>query len=123
MQRDDLYLYEIVEAADHIRDFLGSATLNAWIGDEMLRSTVLQKLTAIGEAARGLDAAIKSRHPQVPWPRIVAFRNVAVHEYFAVEWPTVWPVATREVPTLREQVLDVLRAEFPDVARRYQEKD
>jgi len=63
MQRDDLYLYEIVEAADHIRDLLGSATLNAWIGDEMLRSAVLQKLTAIGEAARGLDAAIKARHP------------------------------------------------------------
>lgn len=85
MRRDDLYLYEIVEAADHIRAFLGGANLDAWIADEMLRSAVLQKLTVIGEAARGLDSRIKIRHPQVPWPRIVAFRNVAVHKYFAVE--------------------------------------
>ncbi len=120
MPRDDLYLSEIVEAADHVRNFLHGADLDGWMDDELLRSAVLQKLTVIGEAARGLDSEIKARHPQVPWSRIVAFRNVAVHEYFAVEWPAVWPVATREVPALREQVLTVLRAEFPDIARQYE---
>lgn len=79
-------------------------------------------LCEIAEAARGLNAAVRDRHPQVPWSRIVAFRNVAVHEYFAIEWPTVWPVATREVPALRDQVLAVLQVEFPELARRYDER-
>lgn len=121
MPRDDLYLFEIIESSDHICDFLGNMEVDRWIADEMLRSAVLQKLTVIGEAARGIDATVKARYPLVPWSRIIAFRNVAVHEYFAIEWPTVWPVATREVPELRAQVLDVLRAEFPEVARRYEE--
>ncbi len=79
---------------------------------------VLQKLTVIGEAARGLDHDLRDRHAQVPWPRIIAFRNVAVHEYFAVEWPTVWPVAKVELPDLRERVYAVLRQGFPGVLRR-----
>ncbi len=76
----------------------------------------------IGEATRGLNSVIKSRRPQVPWPHVVAFGNVAVHEYFALDWPTVWHMARHEPPGLREPVLDVLRAEFSDVARRYEEK-
>lgn len=76
----------------------------------------------IGEATRGLDSVVKGRHPRVPWSRVIAFRNVAVHEYFAVDWPTVWHIARHELPELREQVLDVLQAEFPDVAHRYEER-
>lgn len=122
MPRDDLYLLEIIEAADRIVTWLTDVTIERWIEDELLRSAVLQKLTVIGEAARGLDRSLRDRHLQVPWPRIVAFRNVAVHEYFAVEWPTVWPVATVEVPDLREKVFGVLRDEFPDVAERVRER-
>lgn len=121
MPRDDLYLFEIVEAADRIGAWLADVTMDRWTDDELLRSAVLQKLTVIGEAARGLDRVIRDRHPQVPWPRIVAFRNVAVHEYFAVEWPTVWPVATVEVPELREQVFSVLCA-VPEVATRVESR-
>lgn len=47
-----------------------------------------------------------------------AFRNVAVHQYFAVECAEVWALATVNVPVLRTQVLDVLHAEYPDVASR-----
>jgi len=50
MRRDDLYLFEIVEAADHVRDFLRDIEIDAWTEDELLRSGVLQKLTMIGEA-------------------------------------------------------------------------
>lgn len=122
MPRDDLYLLEIIEATDHVRAFLAGVDDDVWADSELLRSAVLQKLLVIGEAVRGLTVDVKTRHPNLPWPHVVAFRNVAVHEYFAVEWPEVWHIAQHELPTLREQVLDVLRAEFPEVARRYEER-
>lgn len=85
-------------------------------------AVVLQKLMVMGEATRGLNASVKDRHPQVPWSQVTAFRDVAVHEHFAVEWPAVWHIARHELPELREQVLAVLRAEFPDIVRRYEER-
>lgn len=80
----------------------------------MLQSAVLQKLTIIGEAASKLASAFTARHPQVPWRDIVAFRNIAVHAYFSVEWSIVWVAATEETPTLSRQVAAVMSREFPD---------
>jgi uncharacterized protein with HEPN domain len=74
---------------------------------------VLQKLTVIGEAASKLDSGFTARHPQVPWHDIVAFRNIAVHAYFAVEWAIVWVAATEETPTLRAEVEAIMAREFP----------
>ena len=47
-----------------------------------------------------------------------AFRNIAVHQYFAVEWRAVLAIARDDVPVVEKQALDVLRAEAPDVADR-----
>ena len=74
---------------------------------------MLQKLTTIGEAASKLAPEFTGRYPQVPWRDIVAFRNIAVHEYFAVEWSIVWVAATEDTPSLRDQIETILALEFP----------
>jgi uncharacterized protein with HEPN domain len=76
MRRDSLYLADIVEAADHIADFIAESDFRVFRDSELLRSAVVQKLAIIGEAAARLSAALKTRHPQIPWPQIVAFRNI-----------------------------------------------
>lgn len=43
---------------------------------------------------------------------IIAFRNIAVHEYFAIRWDIVWITATEEVPILKKQIEKILREEF-----------
>jgi uncharacterized protein with HEPN domain len=53
----------------------------------------------------------------VPWQDLRAFRNLAVHDYFAVEWPLVWAIARREVPELRRQVRAILAADYPLVLK------
>ena len=54
--------------------------------NEMMNSAVLQKLTVIGEAASRLPKEFTIRLPEIPWVDIIAFRNIAVHEYFAIRW-------------------------------------
>jgi uncharacterized protein with HEPN domain len=51
MRRDQLYLQDIVRAADAIQRFLESVDLGDFTENEILQSAVLQKLTVIGEAA------------------------------------------------------------------------
>ena len=45
---------------------------------------------------------------------IVGFRNIAVHEYFAVNWSVVWVTATQDVPVLARQVAQILVDEYAD---------
>jgi uncharacterized protein with HEPN domain len=65
----------------------------------------------IGEAATRLSQAFREAHPQVEWRDIIAFRNIAVHAYFAVQWDIVWATATDDVPVLRRQVMEILQRE------------
>ncbi len=78
----------------------------------MLRSAVVQNLGVIGEAAARVSAELTSRHPEVPWPQIVAFRNILIHSYFGIDWDVVWRAATNRCPVLRGQTADILAADF-----------
>lgn len=104
MRPERLYLTDIVDAADAIARFLRGVDEAAFVQDELRQSAVLQKLIVIGEAAARLPRAFCEAHSEIPWPDIVAFRNIAVHEYFAVDWRIVWVTATQEVSLLRQQI-------------------
>jgi len=54
---------------------------------------------------------LKARQPEVPWPQIVAFRNILVHAYFGIDWDVVWRAAKNRCPILREQVDLILAGE------------
>lgn len=109
MRPERLYLMDIVEAADAISRFLKDVDETTFMQDELRQRAVLQKLIVIGEAAARLSKSFTQQHSQIPWPDIVAFRNIAVHEYFAVEWRIVWITAVQEVPLLRDQIANLLR--------------
>ena len=122
MRRDELYLVDMVEACRHIHSFLADVEPEVWAGSELIiRSAVLQKLGLLGEAAGHVSPEVRERHVEVPWARIRGFRNVAIHEYFAIEWSIVWEIASERLPELEKLLMDVLRGEFPDLARRLSE--
>ncbi|MBZ5638615.1 MAG: DUF86 domain-containing protein [Acidobacteriia bacterium] len=116
MRPERLYLLDIVEAAENIVVHLAGRDREAFVGKVTIRAAVLHELTVIGEAAARLPEDFRSRHPGVPWAKIVAFRNFVVHEYFGLDWPIVWHTAADLVPELRRRVAAILDAEFPDSA-------
>jgi uncharacterized protein with HEPN domain len=112
MRREELYLRDIVEASGYIAQFLAGLDRSGFQSSELVRSAVVQKLALIGEAAARLPDELKARHTEVPWPRIVAFRNILVHAYFGIDWDVVWRAATKESPFLQAQIEMILRSEF-----------
>lgn len=108
MRREQLYLTDMIEAADAIQRFLKDIKQHTFLKDDLLQSAVLQKLTIIGEAAARLPKEFRERHSEIEWEDIIGFRNIVVHEYFAVEWSIVWVAATQEVPDLRHRIADIL---------------
>ena len=114
MRREALYLTDIVEAADAIQRFIEGIEREDFFVDELRQSAVLQKLIVIGEAAARLPVEFRERHSEVEWADIVGFRNIAVHEYFAVDWLIVWVAATQDAPDLRRKVDRILAEERAD---------
>jgi uncharacterized protein with HEPN domain len=114
MRREELYLTDIVEAAESINKFLAGIDRQAFLRDDLLRSAVLQKLSIIGEAASRLPSEFKERHAYIEWTDIIGFRNIAIHAYFAVDWSIVWFTATKEVPEFKKKIANILTKEYPD---------
>ncbi len=108
MRRDDLYLADIIEAAEAIEKFLHGVKRGDFTGNDLLRSAVLQKLSIIGEAAARVSKDAQNKHPEIEWADIVAFRNIAIHAYFAVDWSIVWTAATHDAPDLKRKVAKIL---------------
>jgi uncharacterized protein with HEPN domain len=112
MHREELYLTDIIEAADAIQRFLVGVDHNTFLRNELLQSAVLQKLMIIGEAASRHSKEIRDKHHEIEWEDIIGFRNIAVHAYFAVEWSIVWVAATQEAPELKHKITDILAKEY-----------
>lgn len=73
----------------------GRATLDS---PTVLRS-VLYSLAIIGEAANRVSSEVQERHPEIPWARIIAFRNFVLHAYDRIVLDRVWD-AVEQVPRL-----------------------
>jgi len=69
-------------------------------------------LIVIGEAAAHLPGDFRKKHNEIEWDDIIGFRNIAVHEYFAVLWQIVWNTAVQDVPDLRNKILTILTNEY-----------
>ena len=112
MRRDDLYLNDIIEALDHIAAFISDIEFEIFLKSELIRSAVAQKLAIIGEAAGRISDELSGRYSQIPWPEIIAFRNILVHAYFGIDWNEVWKSARVDCPALHEQIAGILTTEF-----------
>lgn len=112
MRRDPrAYLWDVREAARLITEFAGDVDFDAFEGSLLVRSAVERQFEIIGEALSQLaklDLAMASQVPQ--FRRIVAFRNVLIHGYAALDHALVWRVIQEDLPVLRTAVERLLAA-------------
>ena len=101
--RDAAYLWDIVEAARTIRDFTNDVSLADCASDRKLQLATERAVEIVGEAARRLSESFRAEHPKVPWPQLIAQRNVLAHEYGEIKQERIWLVEHgRTAPTLRQ---------------------
>lgn len=58
----------------------------------MLQDAVLRHLQTMTESTQRLSEALEDRHPEVEWRRIIAFRNVLVHDYLGIDLERIWEI-------------------------------
>lgn len=80
MSEDLRRVGHMLEAAGHIQAFL-KGRRRQLARDEILKSALFRKFEVMGEAATHVSTAFRAAHPEIPWKRIIAFRNVLIHGY------------------------------------------
>lgn len=105
------YLLDISAAADLIVSFTSGKDFTAYASDPLLRSAVERQFEIIGEALRRLVELEPELAGTIPeHRRIIAFRNVLIHGYAAVDHRLVWGVVEGKLPDLRARVGQLLKA-------------
>jgi uncharacterized protein with HEPN domain len=90
MERDRLYVALIGEAVADIQRRLGNMDFETFLADRDEQALTAFRLSIIGENANKLAVEIRDRHPDLPWPDMVAFRNYVAHEYHRVDPALIW---------------------------------
>jgi len=100
-EQDDVsLLWDMLDAAKKIQQFVAGKTLHEYSRDEVLQSAVERKLEIIGEAARNVSDEFQQKHPEIPWRGIISQRHFLAHEYGEVRQEKLWRVATVRIPEL-----------------------
>ena len=106
------YLWDARKAAGAITDFTRGKSFDDFKRDILLRSAVERQFEIIGEALGQLAKG----HPQIAasvpdLARIVAFRNILIHGYAAIDHETVWRVVQENLPALDASLAALLGPE------------
>jgi uncharacterized protein with HEPN domain len=89
---------------------------DAFLASETVRDAVILTLAMIGEAARNLSPQLRDANPDIPWKRIIGFRNRVLHGYFSVDDEIVWEVVEHDLPNLCAQLDGMLETASPEAA-------
>ena len=104
------YLYDIQRAAVLLRQFTTGKTFSEYGSDAMLRAAVEREFEIIGEAVAQLAKVDESMAARISgYQRIIAFRNILIHQYADVDDRLVWDVVETNLTTLAAEVNALLR--------------
>lgn len=103
------FLWHVRDSADAIATFVRGRNMADYSADRLLRSAVERQLEIVGEALNQLSRIARELASRIPeLPRVVAFRNMLIHGYAAVDDAIVWRTIGEELPVLRERAAGLL---------------
>jgi len=109
MQRDQVYLLDILESAKLALVYAGDKDVEDFFKDVQSQDSVIRRLEIIGEAAKRISEETKAAHPNLPWSDMIGMRNIMIHEYDNVDLSMVLETVKRDLPQLVEAIVKILQ--------------
>ena len=83
--RDLDYLNDIKIAGVAATEFLGGASLDAFLDDPKTQAACMRQLEIIGEAVKRLSDQTKNAYPNVPWREWAGMRDFLIYSYDSID--------------------------------------
>ena len=109
-----LFLEDILNAIGKIERYTKGLTFEGLSKNDMAADAILRNFEIIGEAAKNVPERVRRKYPFVEWKEAIGFRNVLIHDYFGIDLESVWDTVKKNIPSLKSNIMRVLRAEQPD---------
>lgn len=84
------------------QQFVQGMTFEEFQSDIKTIRAVAYQVALLGEAANHIPPEIQALRPSLPWPQMRGIRNIAIHEYFRLDIPTLWQTVIHDLPALVE---------------------
>lgn len=101
------YLADILTAIEDIEEFIHGISFDDFSADKKTINAVIRSLEILGEATKHIPAAIRKKHPDIPWKNMAGLRDVLILDYMGVDLKTIWKVATERLPEIRPLIKNV----------------
>ena len=103
------FLQDINIMIKKIEVFTEGLTYDEFKNDEKTVFAVIRCFEVLGEAVKNIPEKIKKKYPDIPWKRIAGMRDKLIHEYFGVEYETLWETIQIRIPEIKiiyQKVMD-----------------
>jgi uncharacterized protein with HEPN domain len=109
MKKDPaIFLHHILESINLIQTYLQGVTEEQFHTSTEKQDLVVRRLEIIGEAAKNLPAEFKKKYPNIPWKDMAGMRDIIAHQYFGINFNTVWDTVQNLLPPLKIQIKDLI---------------
>ena len=98
---------DIVLNLEMVLQFSQEHSFQSFLADIKTQYAIDRCFEIIGEAARNLSEEFVLQHNNVEWHKLVAFRNVLIHEYFRVDRNIQWNIIQNTLPTLLTEIKNI----------------
>ncbi|MTW87784.1 DUF86 domain-containing protein [Virgibacillus dakarensis] len=110
MQREPrVFLEDILSAAVKVEKFTRGVSYDDFLDNDLVFDAVIKNILVIGEATKNIPVEIRKMNPQVEWRKMAGMRDMMIHGYFSINYRIVWDVVQNKIPTLRQQVEQLLK--------------
>ena len=103
MKDDGTYVDQILDSIRKLELYIIDCDKDEFIRDEKTQSAVLMQLTVIGEISKKISEETKSKI-DVPWKKIMGFRDKTVHAYFNLDIDVIWETIQTRIPELKKKL-------------------
>lgn len=108
MTDDQTYLTHILDRIERIEVYT-QGEKEQFFQSFLVQDGVIRSFEVIGEVVKRLSRDLRQRYPQVPWRQIAGFRDVLIHDYMEIDLDEVWNGIERDLPELKQRVLQILQ--------------
>ena len=98
---DSYYAQLIINNIDAIQKYIANKTYDEFLIDEKLIDAIMFRLVQLIENIKNISPEFKEEHPEIPWGKIIGFRNGIVHEYGKTDYLVVYETATQDLDELK----------------------
>ena len=99
MKDNRLYLIHVRDCLNRIQSYTFRGR-DSFYQDTMMQDAVMRNLEVMCESIKKLPDEWKASEPDIPWHRIVGFRNRLAHDYLDIDVDVVWDIIENYLPTL-----------------------